>query len=157
MELSELKAEYEKLSRKHKLPSFKELNEIFEIERIEKESDLLLRQVRKVMMDKIVGYIRFSEMLLNPSQAPLSYMSMAIDMSNEIKESVRKIYKTFIELELKALEKEVDYSEDEESAIIIDIYQTWNKLKGEMKKVMSALEASWNADKPLRKEKDYFG
>ena len=33
MELKDLKKEYEKLSKKHKIPSFKELNECFEIDR----------------------------------------------------------------------------------------------------------------------------
>ena len=55
MELNDLRNDYSKLEVKHILPSFKELNESFEIDKIDKESDALLRVVRKVMMEKIVN------------------------------------------------------------------------------------------------------
>ena len=55
MELKDLKKEYGKLEKKHKLPSFKEVNETFEIDKIENESDCLVREVRKIIMDKIIN------------------------------------------------------------------------------------------------------
>lgn len=157
MDLDKLKSQYNEFVTKYSLPSFKELNETFEIERIEKDTDLLLRQIRKVMVDKIVGYIRFFEILLNPSQAPLSYMSLANEMSKEVRESLNRVYKPFIELELRTLKEEIDYSEVKEAERIKEIYETWNKFKEEIKSVMASLENSWNIDRPLKKEKDYFG
>ena len=49
-ELDKLKKEYEKLRKKHNLPSFNELNKDFSIERVcEIETDFLLKEVRKSM------------------------------------------------------------------------------------------------------------
>ena len=70
MELKDLKKEYSDLAEKYKLPSFKELNENFEIEKIDKDTEILLRDVRKVMMEKIVNSLGFLEMFLNPMNAP---------------------------------------------------------------------------------------
>ena len=51
--LEELKKEYEKLKKKHNLPIFKGMNEDFEIEKLqEKETELLLREVRRIMIEK---------------------------------------------------------------------------------------------------------
>ena len=56
--LAEFKKEYEKLQKKYKLPVFDDLNRDFEIERVyERETDFPMREIRKVMMDKVLGYL----------------------------------------------------------------------------------------------------
>ena len=59
MELDKLKKEYSILKEKYKLPSFKEMDENFEIHKIERESNVLLKNVRKIMMEKIVSSLGF--------------------------------------------------------------------------------------------------
>ena len=71
MGLKELKKKYADLSKKYKLPNFVNLNEDFEVEKIERDTDLLLKAIRKVMMEKIVNSMSFLEMLLNPVNSPL--------------------------------------------------------------------------------------
>ena len=88
MDLKELKKHYEILSKKYKLPSFKELNEDFDIEKIDKESDILLKVVRKVMMEKIVNSLGFIEMLLNPMNSPRMYHAYLNSMSVEDKKAI---------------------------------------------------------------------
>jgi len=70
MDLEQLKKDYSAYEKKYKLPSFKELNESFEIEKIERQSDILLRIVRVIMMEKVIATQRFVESLLNPANAP---------------------------------------------------------------------------------------
>jgi hypothetical protein len=51
VELSKIKKEYSVLEKKYDLPSFEELNQNFEIEKIEHESDCLIRVFRKMAID----------------------------------------------------------------------------------------------------------
>lgn len=58
--LAYLKKQYEPLRKKYKLPSFDELNKEFEIEKIqEKETDFILREIRKGMGEKVGAFLRF--------------------------------------------------------------------------------------------------
>lgn len=118
MELNDLKNKYECVAKNYSLPGFDELNDEFEIERIDRESYTLLRFVRKVMMDKIVGYVRFIEMLINPSQAPFAFMHFSKGMTDVEIKILQGIYQKFIELELDGLKSEFDYSEKNEAESI---------------------------------------
>jgi len=73
--LEELKEDYEKFKKIYKLPEFRQLNEDFDIEKVaQNETDFVLREVRRHMMDKIIAYLRFIEMLLNPSDKERSLL-----------------------------------------------------------------------------------
>src|SRR3989338_7156200 len=86
MGLEKLKREYERLEKKHKLPSFRELNEDFHIEKIaESETDILIREVRKFVGDRLANYMRFVENLLNPVNAPMFIFSFIKLMEPEDK------------------------------------------------------------------------
>ena len=75
--LKELKEEYSKLQEKHSLPSFSEMNEDFGIEKAsEQEFDLLIREIRKFISDKISNYMRLVENLINSVNVPIFVFSM---------------------------------------------------------------------------------
>ena len=59
MNIAELKKRYENLTKKYKIPGFVELNKDFEIEKLDKEIDFLLRAIRKLIMEKIVNSMSF--------------------------------------------------------------------------------------------------
>src|SRR3989338_5550111 len=103
MEIKDFKKEYAKLALKYKTPSFEELNENFEIERIEKDTEILLRAVRKLMMEKVVNSMNFIEMMLNPVNSPRMYLPFISGMTVEDKNSIDKIYDGLGELSLLAL------------------------------------------------------
>src|SRR3989344_5645782 len=140
MELKDLKNNYEKLSGKYKMPSFKEINESFEIDKIDKESDALLRVIRKVIMEKIVNSLGFLEMLLNPMNVPRMYLPFIKSMNSEDKKIMEKIYTDFSELSLSSLQCEVDYSEKEEAELIKNIFKKWRELKPEFRKTFGNIK-----------------
>ena len=156
MELKDLKEQYAKLQKKHSLPSFRELNDFFEIDRIDRECDNLLREIRKTMMDKVISYIRFLEMMLNPSSAPPMFMMFLKEVSSDDKDVMEKVYKGFIDLELSALKLEIDYNEEGEAEIINKILETWLGLREDMGTVLGVMERNWNSTSK-KKEKSYFG
>ena len=76
-DLENLKKDYEKIQRKHGLPSFQELNEDFQIEKVaEVETDFLVREIRKFMADKFSNYLRFIEAVLQPVNTPMFIFSI---------------------------------------------------------------------------------
>ena len=155
-EVSELRKKYEGFVENYDLPGFKELNEAFEIDRIEREGDCFLRDVRKSMMEKIVRYIHFIEMMINPAQAPPMFMIFVKNIGKSDRNALENVYKNFIELELRALKNEIDYSEKEEAESIKHIFDVWNKSKKELRMVIGIMEKNWKGS-PEKKERDYFG
>lgn len=155
MELKELKKQYEPFRTKYKLPSFKELDEAFEVAKIDTDTDTLMRVFRKAMMERVVSLLGFVEMLQNPMNAPRVYHSYLKYMSAEDSQNLEKIYAAFTELSLYSLEREIDYSEAEEAKLIIKIHKSWHEMKPLMKSVLSHLKQPKRAAE--RKERSYLG
>lgn len=154
MKLSDLKAKYAELAKKYKLPSFQELNENFEIETIRKETDLLPRAVRKVMMNKVANALNFMELLLNPANAPRFYMGFIKAMGTEGQKYAEKVYSDLADLVGEALPLEIDYSEKAEAEMIIKINDKWSKIKPDFRKV---IEHMTSKHVQISKERSYYG
>ncbi|MBX4212499.1 hypothetical protein KW787_03545 [Candidatus Pacearchaeota archaeon] len=154
MELKMLREQYSFLAKKYSLPSFNELNEDFEIDKIDRESDTLIRVVRKVMMEKIVNSLTFLEMLINPVNTPRIYFSYIRSITPEDKKIIDELYTIFGELSISSLDLEIDYSEKKESDVVRKIYSTWKATKPNFRVIIA------NMRKPngfTKKEKSYFG
>lgn len=156
MELEELKSNYKELSKKYQLPSFEELNENFEIDRIDRDTDTLAREIRKVLMEKVISYIKFIEMILNPSTAPPMFLIFLKQITQDEKHTIEETYKPLVDLELKALKVEIEYSEKSEAEQISEINKTWNKIKPNLLKIIQIMEKNWNSS-TNKKDKSYFG
>ena len=117
IEIKELKEGYAEFEKKYKLPSFIDLNRDFELDKIDKKSDFMLRVIRKNVMEKVINSIGFLEMLLNPMNAPRVYYFYIKSMTVQEKQLIEDIYTKLAELSLSSLELEVDYSEKEEAEI----------------------------------------
>ena len=156
MALQDLKAQYEVLRKKYSLPEFIEVNRIFEIEKIDKESEILLKVIRRVIMEKVVNFLGFIEMLLNPVNIPRVYMGYIRGIAQSDRKSIEKIYNNLSELNLKALHLEVEYSEKGEAELIKEICKAWNDLKPDFKLIFENINKAWSANE-TRKERSYFG
>ncbi|MEM2955983.1 MAG: hypothetical protein QW041_00155 [Candidatus Pacearchaeota archaeon] len=155
--LLKLKKDYEKLRQKYKLPSFNELNEEFEIEKLqERETDFLLRHIRRAMIEKIAIILRFLEVLVNPAEAQtqLYIFSVMKSISAEMKKDIEKIYKEMTMIELSSLSLDIDYNEKNEVRFIKEIMEKWPKIKKELKEVTNKLGVVWTHEKM---HTGYFG
>src|SRR3989338_7729585 len=154
MELNDLKKLYSPLAAKYKLPTFSELNDNFEIDKIEKDTDHILRLIRKVMMEKIVNSLSFLELILNPANAPRMYLSYARSLTNEDRKNIDEIYSSLGSISLTSLDLEIDYSEKKEADMIKEIVASWNSTKPKFRKILDNMKKPNN---PLvKKEKSYF-
>ena len=155
MKLDDIKKSYSGFEKEYKLPSFRQLNEEFEIFKAGKDKDCLLRSIRKIIMDKVVNALGFLEMLLNAMNVPRMYMPYLKVMTNEDKKIIEDIYGKFAELSLLSLEREIEYSEKAEAELIKNLYHAWNSVKPDFKKILGHIKNP-NTD-ISRKEKSYFG
>lgn len=155
MELKELIKEYENFEKKYKLPKFDRLNEDFEIGKIDHNNGLIVKTIRKVMMEKVINSLSFIEMLLNPVNAPKMYMQFirAIDIKD--KKNLDKIYNTLIVLSMASLEREMNYDEKAEASLIIDVEKRWNEVKPNFRELFAKMKNPVQVQ--VKKERSYFG
>jgi hypothetical protein len=154
MELDELKKEYEPLGKKYGLPVFSELNNVFEIEKIERESEHLLKIVRKVMMEKIVQSLQFLEMLLNPMNAPRMYIPFVKSVTESDKKVLNDIYGKFAKLSIASLRLELDQGEEKEAELIKECFEVWKDTSGDFAGIIDKIG---NPVEFQKKDKGYFG
>ena len=154
--LSALKHEYEKKRKKYNLPTFSKLNETFDIEKIaDKETDFLVREIRRVISEKAAHILRFFELFLNPAGAPLFIMSALKDMDSSVGQVIEKIYKELTELEINSLELDLDYSEKNEAKFINNVMKEWSKFQNSIKIVTNELRKAIHSENS--RKKGYFG
>lgn len=138
--LGHFKKQYEPLRKKYKLPGFDELNREFEIEKVqERETDFILREIRKGIGEKIGAFLRFFEAVLNPVVAPAFILSALKNFSNSDKEAIKDNYQSLVEIELKSIKLDIDYNEKEEAQFILRTLKTWQSIKPSLKSVMDSL------------------
>ena len=125
--LEELKIEYKNLQANFKLPDFSSLNQQFDIEEISVETEFLLRKIRRTITDKLNGYLRFIELLLNPSSAPMFILNVVKKLNSEDKEILSNLYEKLGDLETKAIPLDIEYDEKQEADFIINSYEIFDK------------------------------
>ena len=155
--LTKLIEDYENLRKRHNLPSFKELNEDFQIEKAaETETEILIREVRRFVGDKLTNYLRFIDSLLNPVNVPMFVFSIIKLIDAEEKKRLSEIYKKLMKKEIKFIELDLEFNEEKEAQFIKDSYELWQEMKKDMLKVMDKINKRWD-DKFEANSKGYFG
>ncbi len=155
MGLTELKKSYSELAKKYSLPSFSEMNEDFEIDKIDKESETLIRVVRKHAMDKLVNSMTFLEMLVNPVNTPRIYFPYIKSMSTDDRKSIEEMYGMLGDVSIASLSLELGYSEKKEAEFVKKMFSTWQVLKPKFSKLMEHMQETHSSEP--KKEKSYFG
>ena len=155
--LEKIKKEYEKLKVKYNLPSFSDLNKDFEIERLqEKETDFLLRESRRLMLEKNTAYLRFAEMLLNPSNAPMFFFALIKNMNEKEKKMLNELYLELGKHEIESLSLDNIYNEEKEAEFINKFYKNWQDIKEKFSEFLEILKE--NCEKKQEKsQKGYLG
>ncbi len=138
--LDKLKEKYEKFRKKHNLPVFNDINKAFDIEEIDSESDFLIRKIRRYISEKLAGYMRFIEILLNPSNAPIFFFKLIKKMDNSDKETLTKLYEELGNIELETIALDLKYNEENEAVLVKKLYDLFNdKIKEELLEILKKL------------------
>jgi len=156
--LEKVKREYEILRQKYNLPDFDKMNENFQIEKAaEPETDVLLKEIRRYMFDKISNYMRFMESLLSPMNASIFTFSILKSLNSEDKKNIEEVYKKLMKLELDLMVVDVDYNEEREAEFIKNTFNVWNSIKKDWLRVIDSIKNNWDNKIDKGNNKGYFG
>jgi len=138
--LKQLKEDYEKLRKKYGLPEFSFLNENFEIEDIcYDETELLLKKIRKQIMEKIAFELRVLEMLINPQNAPLFIFNIIKYFNEEDKKVINTLYKKLNQIAIEIFGLDIEYKEEKEAEFIKNFMRTWKEVQSDLRKIEKAM------------------
>jgi hypothetical protein len=153
----DLKEEYEKIRESYDLPGYDELGEDFDIEKVGKEeSSYILRDIRRVIVEKISVYMHFFESLINPSSSTLFLLSMIKKVDKEISKKVNKDYKVLSGFQIRSMKLDTIYKESSEADFIKEFYAKWQEMKKEIYELIENLGENIEEHKEERKS-GYFG
>lgn len=156
-DLNEVKAQYKKLQEKYPLPNFELLNQEFSIEKIaESQTEVLTREIRRYIADKIFNYLRFIETLLNPANAPMFIFSVIKSMNQDDKKKLNEIYIKLSEIDLELIKLDIESSESKDAEFIGQVYGTWQNIKKELIPILGKLKNIKENDEEKSNNK-YFG
>ncbi len=155
-ELDEIKEKYSELQKKYLLPNFEQLNEEFDIGKVDFNQDTILRDIRKSMVNKFFAILSFTELLLNPSTGSMFYMFLVKGVNSKEKEILNGLFDKLGEIEIDSFELDINYNEKAEAKFINEKYKTWQEIKKELAQVLDSLKKNWGS-RAIKKEKTYFG
>ena len=147
--------EYESLKKSHKLPDFKELNEEFELNSIEKK-EFLIRNIRRRLNEKVIFFCRIIENLIYPSsQSPLSAYESNF-FSDEKKQDLAKLHKKLMVFERQSMLLDTNPNSDGDAEYINKMHSEWDSFKKEITETVKEMKDSWHSE--LKDEEHvYFG
>jgi len=155
--LSELKKDYLEIQEKYSLPDFQEFNQDFQIEKIaEYETDILIREVRKFVAEKLSNYMKFIEMIINPLNAPMSIFSLIKSLGQSDKKKLSEIYEKLVKNEIEIVELDLNFSEEKEVEYIKNSYNLWKEIKKDLLEIIETIKKNWDNDSK-KGEAGYFG
>ena len=155
--LEEIRSQYKKIQSKYDLPDFEVLNENFEIECLfQEETELLVKKIRKQIMEKVSSGLRALEMFLNPQNAPMFIFSVIKSFSSSDKKVIEELYAQFAEFEIEAFGLENIYNEEGEAALVKKICKEWPGISKEFDIIYKSMKINYKKASK-KNEKSYLG
>ena len=155
--IEDLKEDYEKARKIYDIPSFEELNINFQIEKIcDIETDFLLLEVRRHISEKLSGYLKLTETLINPVSAQMIIYHIIKTLATKDQEKLREIYKKLAKLEIKIVELDLDFEEEKEAKFIKDAFNEWQIIKKDLTEIIKDVQKKIDTETKT-KDNNYFG
>lgn len=157
-DLEELKKVYYKLMNEYSLPSFEDLNVDFQIEKIQdSETEVLIREIRKYMGDKISSYFRFIETLIQPANAQMFVFMILKHLDSTDNTKLQSIYKRLSKFELELIELDLVFDLDKEADFIKNTFTAWQEIKFDLLKIIKKIKSNWGNGYSSGEDRRYFG
>jgi hypothetical protein len=156
-DLKRLKAEYAQLAKKYSLPNFEVMNQKFEIEKLaDHETELLARELRRVMMEKASNYFKFIELFINPQTAPIFFLAVIKKINGIERKPLEELYVELGKLEIESINLENEYNEKKEAEFIKRLNKKWEEITKKLGEMIEKLKKA-SEQEGKEKEKSYFG
>ena len=157
--LEKLKKAYSALEKKYGLPGFKEMNEDFYLEKIaDGDVELVIREIRRAVGDKLANYMRFIENLLNPVNVPMFVFSIVKTLDDSQKKVLSEIYKDLVKNEIDFILCDLEFNESCEADFVKSSFQMWQGIKKNLLGIIGNVESKWEAKADINmSNRGYFG
>jgi hypothetical protein len=157
LNLEKLRNEYDKFKDKYSLPEFTKLNEMFDIEEVDYDTEFLLRKIRRVMSDRISGYLRFIELVLNPSNAPMFFFKLIKKLEEKDKNTLNELYEFLSKFEIEIIAFDLEYNEKNEADFIKKSHNIFKEdISKRLLKIIKKMSNGSESEK-VEEKRSYFG
>jgi len=154
--VNEIEKEYSKLSKKYKLPKFKEIDSEFEISTLESPSFLIKNILRKII-EKLEFYIEIIGNLVHPDASSLSSMYEIRYFSDDEKNDMYRLFKKLMKVDRNIVEVVLKNDEKEQVEFLNKLLSDWTEIKKELLKYIGKMKDSWEKSSTIEEDLGYFG
>jgi hypothetical protein len=154
--MSGIKEKYNQLKKKYSLPSYDDLNQEFNLEDINAESELVLQNVRRKIYEKIDYYAELIESVLQP-ESSLANMYEAHYTEDDEKNKAYSIFKRLLYILRYSKLVALDNNEEENAKFINEVHSEWNSTKKDIKYLIKRLLEIWKIESDIKEDLSYMG
>ena len=153
---NEIEKEYSNLSKKYKLPKFKEIDAEFEISSLENEK-FLIKNILRNISEKLEFYIEFISNLVHPDGTSISSMYEIRFFSEDEKNDMYNLFKRLMKIDRNIVEIVLKNDEKEQSDFLNKFFTDWQNMKKELLKYIEKMKDSWEKQSTIEEDIGYFG
>ena len=147
---------YKEYKKDFKLPPFAKLNHEIELSTVE-PSEFFLRAIRRRFVEKIMFFSKVIENMIYPGNGSLANMHESKFFTEKEKQQLADIYKKLIIFERKSIELDIDPNENQEAALISELYKELPNIKSNLSQAIKTVKDGWLKNNKKFKESLYFG
>ncbi len=147
---------YDRLKKRHSLPDYDAVDDLFEISSIESHR-FLLRDIRRQMISKVKANTEILEELIHPNSTISSYHEFKFFNDDE-KKGLYDLYAKLMECIRRSNILDIESSDEAEAGFIKDVYSKWQGLREKLSVIMMKLRDSWSKEEIADTDtSSYFG
>jgi len=153
---NEIEKEYNNLSKKYKLPKFKEMDNEFEVSALDNEKFLIKNILRRIS-EKLEFYTEFISNLVHPDGSSISNMYEIRFFSEDEKNDMYNLFKRLMKIDRNVTELVLKNDEKEQSNFLNKFFTDWMNIKKELLNYIKKMKDSWEKQSTIEEDIGYFG
>lgn len=152
----DIEKEYSELSKKYRLPKFKDIDEEFELSSFETERFLLKDTLRRIA-EKLEFYIDVIGNLVHPDGTSISSMYEIRFFSDNEKNEMYMLFKKMMKHYRQAIELVLSNEAKEQAQFLNDFFSEWMEMKNRLRAYIGKMKESWEKETSIQEDLGYFG
>lgn len=152
----DIEKEYSELSKKYKLPKFKEIDEEFELSSFDSEKFLLKNTLRRIA-EKLEFYIEIIGSLVHPDGTSISSMYEIRFFSDNEKNEMYMLFKKMMKYYRHVIELVLSNDGKEQALLLNEFFDEWMEMKNRLRAYIGKMRESWEKESSIQEDLGYFG
>ncbi|MDP7263561.1 MAG: hypothetical protein QGI38_03480 [Candidatus Woesearchaeota archaeon] len=153
---NDIEKEYSNLSKKYKLPKFREIDNEFEISTLENPSFLTKNILRRIA-EKLEFYIEVIGSLVHPDASSLSNMYEVRYFSDDEKNEIYRLFKKLMKINRSMIKAVLEGDEKKEADFLNNFFIEWLDIKKELLVYVEKMKKAWETQSTIEQDTPYFG